>query len=145
MPNGPVPAAAPGLPSSRRGFLRGLTTLPLICGGVTLIGQPSAVAEPVTVDLLKHYLGFVVREHRDLLVEIDRREIEACVLASVQEGFQTRPDHVAECVARKRKNVSWIVPDYLSGFGVMPTSAGPEARAALVLSAVGFDWKGVAA
>lgn len=28
-------------PASRRGFLRGLTTLPLIGGGVTLIGRPA--------------------------------------------------------------------------------------------------------
>lgn len=34
--------------SSRRGSLRGLTSLPLIGGGVSLIGRPTAVAEPLT-------------------------------------------------------------------------------------------------
>ncbi|UGB25573.1 hypothetical protein LPC10_22220 [Methylorubrum sp. B1-46] len=33
-------------PASRRGFLRGLTTLPLIGGGVTLIGSASAANVP---------------------------------------------------------------------------------------------------
>ena len=42
-------------PASRRGFLRGLTTLPLIGGGVALIGAPSAVAEPVTRSMLETY------------------------------------------------------------------------------------------
>ncbi len=34
-------------PSSRRGFLRALTTLPLIGGGIPLIDAPSAVAAPL--------------------------------------------------------------------------------------------------
>lgn len=55
MPNDTVPAAATGLPSSRRGFLRGLTRLPLIGGGVALIGAPTAVAEPLTPALLDSY------------------------------------------------------------------------------------------
>lgn len=38
-------------PESRRGFLRGLVSLPLIGGGVTLIGAPTAAATPVTPDL----------------------------------------------------------------------------------------------
>ncbi len=44
-------------PSDRRGFLRGLATLPLIGGGVTLIGNPTrAAAEPVTEDLLQEMI-----------------------------------------------------------------------------------------
>jgi hypothetical protein len=39
-------------PNTRRGFLRGLTAFPLIGGGVTLIGNPTAAAEPVSRDLL---------------------------------------------------------------------------------------------
>ncbi len=41
--------------TGRRGFLRGLVTLPLIGGGVTLIGNPTAAAEPVTKELLVNY------------------------------------------------------------------------------------------
>ena len=39
-------------PLARRGFLRGLAHLLLIGGGVTLIGNPTAAAEPVTEELL---------------------------------------------------------------------------------------------
>ena len=52
--------------SGRRDFLRGLVSLPLIGGGVTLIGQPSAVAEPVTSDLLEAYKTWLFNEHRSL-------------------------------------------------------------------------------
>jgi hypothetical protein len=34
-------------PTTGRRFLHGLTTLPLVGGGVTLIGQPTAAAVPV--------------------------------------------------------------------------------------------------
>ena len=39
----------------RRSFLRGLVTLPLIGGAVTLIGDPTGPALPVTPDLLDGY------------------------------------------------------------------------------------------
>ena len=54
------------LPSNRRGFLRGLTTLPLVGGGVTLIGAPSAVAEPLTPALLDSYDAWLFYERRYL-------------------------------------------------------------------------------
>ena len=41
--------------SDRRSFLRGLAALPLIGGGVTLIGNPTAAAVPVTPTLLDAY------------------------------------------------------------------------------------------
>jgi hypothetical protein len=40
---------------ARRGFLRGLTTLPLIGGGVTLIANPTRAAEPINDQLLDTY------------------------------------------------------------------------------------------
>ena len=46
-------------PANRRGFLRGLASLPLIGGGVTLIGQPTAAAVPVTDDLLRTYQSWL--------------------------------------------------------------------------------------
>ena len=42
-------------PLPRRGFLSGLAALPLIGGGVSLIGQPTAAAVPVTKHLLRTY------------------------------------------------------------------------------------------
>lgn len=51
-------------PSSRRGFLRGLTTLPLIGGGVALIGNPTAAAVPVTGQTVATYLTWLHYEFR---------------------------------------------------------------------------------
>ncbi|TGD96197.1 hypothetical protein [Methylobacterium nonmethylotrophicum] len=51
-------------PSSRRGFLRGLTTLPLIGGGVTLIGSPTAAAVPLTGGMMATYAAWLHHEAR---------------------------------------------------------------------------------
>ena len=49
---------------ARRGFLRGLAHLPLIGGGVTLLGNPTAAAEPVTEELLDSYSEWLHYERR---------------------------------------------------------------------------------
>lgn len=51
-------------PSSRRGFLRGLATLPLIGGGVTLIGKPTGTAVPITGGMLATYTAWLHFELR---------------------------------------------------------------------------------
>ncbi|MGY2052243.1 hypothetical protein [Methylobacterium sp. JK268] len=51
-------------PASRRGILRGLATLPLIGGGVTLIGRPTAAAVPVTGGMLATYTAWLHFELR---------------------------------------------------------------------------------
>lgn len=48
----------------RRAFLRGLTSLPLIGGGVTLIGNPTAAAVPVTGGTALTYLAWLDFERR---------------------------------------------------------------------------------
>ncbi|MET3485849.1 hypothetical protein [Methylobacterium sp. 1973] len=53
-------------PESRRGFLRGLTTLPLVGGGVTLIGQPTHAATPITPGLLATYSAWLHYERMKL-------------------------------------------------------------------------------
>lgn len=45
--------------ADRRFFLRGLASLPLIGGGVTLIGNPTAAAVPVTPHLLDTYTAWL--------------------------------------------------------------------------------------
>lgn len=128
MPNDTVRAAGTGLPASRRGFLRGLTTLPLIGGGVTLIGQPTAVAEPISRELLESYSAFLYFERRFL--------------------------HAVTWPLEEPGTFSKFVPMSNAGayfHDVKPGCGGPEAwrisgldaqrRAALVLSAVGCDWK----
>ncbi len=47
----------------RRGFLRGLATLPLIGGSVALIGSPTKVAIPVTRPMLVEYADRLLFEH----------------------------------------------------------------------------------
>lgn len=129
-------------PASRRGFLTGLTALPLIGGGVTLIGQPTAVAAPVTDQLMIHYLGFISREFRELMVEMDRRQIEKSVAACLHWNGFVRPGYVEECEAHTRERLSWMnVPDLVSK-GQLQAAAPPSSRAALVLSTVGCDWNG---
>lgn len=55
----------------RRGFLRSLVSLPLIGGGVTLIGTPTAAAVPVTRDLLERYQAFLLAEAAEATCERD--------------------------------------------------------------------------
>ena len=55
--------------ADRRSFLRGLAALPLIGGGVTLIGNPTAVAVPVSNDLLASYDQWLFYERRFLVRE----------------------------------------------------------------------------
>ncbi|MBP1183810.1 hypothetical protein [Methylobacterium sp. PvR107] len=118
--------------SNRRGFLRGLTTLPLIGGSVTLIGAPSAVAEPVTHELLDSYDAWLEYERRHLQWE--------------RHGNMDPP-------------VRWNMPFLMQVKGVdrpcdyVPVANGGArfhgnnegsalSRAALVLSTVGCEWKG---
>ncbi|MCJ2048615.1 hypothetical protein [Methylobacterium sp. J-070] len=51
-------------PANRRGFLRGLTTLPLIGGSVALIGTPVRAAQPVTPGMLATYSAWLHFEQR---------------------------------------------------------------------------------
>ena len=55
--------------SDRRHFLRGLAALPLIGGSVSLNGQPTAAAVPVTDDLLYAYNEWLFYERRLLCRE----------------------------------------------------------------------------
>lgn len=56
--------------SDRRTFLRGLATLPLIGGSVTLIGVPSAVDVAPTTGLLQNYDAWLAWERFQLRREI---------------------------------------------------------------------------
>ena len=120
------------VPYDRRGFLRGLVSLPLIGGGVTLIGSPSAVAAPITDTLLGEYADWLVYEHSDLM----------------RERFgQDNPRATQEWRARFGRAFDWhrarghfcrSEPDgALLGDG----KSFPSTRAALVLATVGCDWR----
>lgn len=128
MPNDTVPAAATGLPSSRRSFLRGLTTLPLIGGGVTLIGAPTAVAEPTTLELPRAYDAWLHFERCSL-----KNEYEGGCRAQDVEAWTLRPDGSA---------YHYLPLDTAgSRFHYLEERRGAAARAALVLATVGCDWR----
>lgn len=128
MPNDTVPAAVTGLPSPRRGFLRGLLTLPLIGGGVTLIGNPTAAAEPITDALLDSY---------DAWLEYERRFLQ----------WQRKRPKIHRLNAPYRSDTpGWeaydVIPARNGGARFHGGDEPPAAsRAALVLSAVGCDWR----
>jgi hypothetical protein len=108
---------------NRRGILRGLAALPLIGGGVTLIGQPTASAEPISNDLLEAYNEWLFYERRLLAVErygLERSaEMERYVVHTPAQRY-----HFSAA-----RGVSW------------QSLPQPSTRAAIVLSAVGCDWK----
>ena len=120
--------------TARRDFLRGLVSLPLIGGGVTLIGQPTAVAEPATPDLLEAYKTWLDYEKRFLCWEM-----------AADPVFIERFRHMPKTENRVER--SRTIEQYLSYVGQSGSyhgglsAASPYTRAALVLSTVGCDWR----
>lgn len=113
-------------PFSRRGFLRGLTTLPLIGGSVSLLGAPTAAAEPISRNLLLAYSEW-------LRVERNRVHEELFALCE-------RPDLVefsAMPMTLEPGNRFYVPPR-----PEMHLPGAASTRAAIVLSAVGADWRG---
>lgn len=108
-------------PANRRGFLRGLTTLPLIGGGITLIGAPSAVAQPVTDGLLMAYNEWLFMERRMLCEEQCPGDPNAERFVPTNTGAHDYHFWSEDWRAPHRQ---------------------PSTRAALVLSAVGCEWQG---
>ena len=114
----------------RRGFLRGLVSLPLIGGGLTLIGAPSAVAEPITTAMLRQYVGFLGREFGEAHDELLRRDpslMEPKSVLSAVRGF----------VGDKHLFHTFADPTTDAIVDATP----PSTRAALVLSTVGCNWR----
>lgn len=110
----------------RRGFLRQLCHLPLIGGGLTLIGAPTAIAAPVTEALFRRYAAWVTREHVECLAEADRYRYPG------HERLDEYIEHT-RLWARGMGGFQDAATDHPAG--------PPSTRAALVLSAVGCDWK----
>src|SRR4051812_22634217 len=107
-------------PNTRRGFLRGLTTLPLIGGGVTLIGKPTAAAVPVTPGLLDAYSEWLFYERR---------------LLSLEQHGTVRAEKVVP--ANTGAHLFHFPPFGEGGWEGVPK---PSTRAAVVLSTVGCPW-----
>ena len=106
--------------TARRGLLRGLVSLPLIGGAVSLIGNPTAAAVPLDRDLLENYLTWLDQEKRFLNAEM---------------AFHFDGHHRGvwmDCPAARfhgSAGLDWREARHASH------------RAALVLSAVGCDWR----
>lgn len=113
----------------RRSFLRGLAGLPLVGGGVTLIGNPTAAAVPVTDMLLQRYGLFLAIEAREALIECRERQ-------QVADGY---PDRVAS-VRPWVEGMNWA-PDNPWMRGLLEHQR-PSARAAVILSAAGIPLTG---
>lgn len=107
--------------SDRRGFLRCLAALPLVGGGVALIGSPTAAAVPVTDALLRRYVAFVAREHASALRELAERE---CPHRFVPGQPKWHPP-------------MWWMPDGDLATRCLVEGSEPSTRAAVVLSAAG--------
>ncbi|KMO13352.1 hypothetical protein [Methylobacterium platani] len=124
--------------ASRRGFLRGLTALPLIGGGVTLIGSPIAVAEPLSEQLLDSY---------DAWLEYERRNLQWERARGSEMRHRLHMPFVMQMYGKDGRPKGKALPcDYVpcanAGAGWHHNGeAPPSTRAALVLSAVGCDWR----
>ena len=122
---------------ARRGFLRGLAHLPLVGGGVALLGNPTAAAEPVTEALLDRYLAWLAYEHRQAVRE---HKFRSAFKSALRHPGEEAPHAYATRAAREG-------PDYMLWFPDAPdveqavTAAPTSTRAAVVLAAAGCDWR----
>ena len=112
------------LTGDRRGFLRGLVTLPLIGGGVTLIGNPIAAAIDPTPALIDSYNTWLILESRWLQFEVAKRAPFEGSDMIAAGGFRVN-------------NAGWHAQwrDYGD---THPSSIN---RAAVILAAAGCDWR----
>ena len=118
-------------PSNRRGFLRGLTTLPLIGGGVSLIGNPTQAAEPVTSHLLNCYDTWLHYERRFL-------RFERFGPNGDYGGWDDRFQIIDTMTGR---TFDYVTLAHAGGRYHSMDTPQPSTRAAVVLSAVGCDWR----
>ena len=110
--------------SDRRTFLRGLASLPLIGGGVTLIGNPTAAAVPVSTELMQGYASWLFMEHRMVAHEMaDYRSLAAWDLERAY--WPNSPGGLWHFQWKGRGPAGWI------------DAPQPSTRAAVVLSAAG--------
>lgn len=121
--------------TSRRGFLRGLTTLPLVGGSVALIGKPTAVALPLGDVMLDRYTGFIAAEYVACMAERAYRQAVAGARKVEVAGGWVSPRFPAMMREEERATVARMVPTSLMLFSPGGTL---DSRAAVVLSAVGI-------
>ena len=117
--------------ADRRTFLRGLATLPLIGGSVAILGRPTAVAVPVTMDLMQSYHAWLHHERRMLSYEMagyDVRFVQGVERCTHLDN--PGADYHFNFPSRGQRLAGW------------ETAPQPSTRAAVVLSAVGCPLTG---
>ncbi|KAB1081724.1 hypothetical protein [Methylobacterium soli] len=118
--------------SSRRNFLRSLLsslpTLSLIGGSVALTGSSTSAAEPVTNELLDSYDAWLEHERRQLQWERYRSQPVYRLPHPFSDGRGATFDQVPLANGGAQFHAT--------------NSQQASARAALVLSAVGCEWRG---
>lgn len=128
-----LPSVIPALasPMPRRGFLAGLARLPLIGGSVALLGQPSAVAQPATLQIVEAYKTWLHYEHRRLSWEM--------------ADFPTNVAHYGGTREERYSYIERLTLNLGTGdackFHWRDDATPAFSRAALVLSTVGCDWR----
>ena len=133
--------------SDRRTFLRGLVSLPLIGGGVTLLGNPTAAAVPVTDAMLRRYVGWLAHEHVAAVHEYRYREAFAGWIPG-PDNYDASAEAYATRVAAYNDHMMWMAdPDRTgiegtAGLAEIVKATKPSSRAAVVLSAVGCPLTG---
>ena len=112
----------------RRGFLRGLVSLPLIGGGVTLIGNPTAAAVVPDEALIRQYERWL--EHEKFALFVERHGGWRYVYGDHREEIQAEIDAGTAPAWRMEERAT--LERHLASV--------PSSRAAVVLAAVG-EWK----
>lgn len=120
---------APVPPSTaRRGFLRALAVLPLIGGGMKLIGNPIGVAAPASRDLLLSYKAWLHYEHRMVSYELAGYDLGTAHWIE---------NYIAHDGEGAHWHFQWVGVPGAQGPAGWQSAPQPSTRAALVLSAVG--------
>ena len=105
----------------RRSFLSGLASLPLIGGGVALIGRPTAVAAVSTWAELRAYSEWL---------EMERKLLNREIYPELgNDAHRYSPANTGAHVYHLPINGDWR------------SLPKPSTRAALVLATVGCDWR----
>ena len=118
------------LPLARRGLLWRLASLPLVGGSVAVLGDPVASAVPVTDQLLNRY---------DAWLEIERAHLRIERFGDARQGSRSQFELVWHDV--EKGEIFDFDRVSLIGSGHRRGEPPPSTRAAIILSAVGCDWR----
>ena len=111
-------------PASRRGFLSGLATLPLIGGSVSLIGSPIGAAEKPSVLCLETYCAWL---------HYEQRALQGFLYPGIERGTY---------IPLTNQGARFHFADRFGHDGWWQrVEAETAARAPVVLATVGCDWR----